>query len=61
MDQRTADRVARKAAAKEAAKVSLPAATWREIQQRAATVGIEAELQQDGAELRLVTDMPARA
>jgi two-component system sensor histidine kinase DegS len=40
-------------AAREAAIVSLPAAAWREIQQRAATTGITAELASGGGELRL--------
>jgi len=40
-------------AAREAAIVALPAATWREIQQRAATTGIAAELGSGGGDLRL--------
>ncbi|HEX5822933.1 MAG TPA: histidine kinase, partial [Candidatus Limnocylindrales bacterium] len=39
--------------AREAALVALPAASWREIQQRAATTGIVAELGAGGGELRL--------
>jgi two-component system sensor histidine kinase DegS len=40
-------------AAREAAIVALPAAAWREIQQRAATTGISAELGAGGGDLRL--------
>jgi len=40
-------------AAREAAIVSLPADAWREIQQRATTTGIVAELSAGGGELRL--------
>ena len=32
--------------------------TWREIQQRAATVGVEADLVGDGGELRISVDLP---
>jgi hypothetical protein len=40
-------------AAREAAIVALPAAAWREIQQRAATTGIAAELSAGGGDLHL--------
>jgi two-component system sensor histidine kinase DegS len=40
-------------AAREAAIVALPAAAWREIQQRAATTGIAAQLGAGGGDLRL--------
>ena len=45
--------------ARNAAIVALPATAWREIQQRAATIGIAAELLAGGAELRIGVDMPA--
>jgi two-component system sensor histidine kinase DegS len=45
-------------AAKREAIVVLPPSTWREIQSRAATLGMWAELSSDGAELRLVAEMP---
>jgi two-component system, NarL family, sensor histidine kinase DegS len=45
--------------ARNAAIVSLPATAWREIQQRAATVGIAAELLAGGAELRIGVDLPS--
>ena len=45
-------------AAKRDAIVVLPPSTWREIQSRAATLGMGAELSADGAELRLVAELP---
>ena len=44
-------------AAREAAVVALPATTWREIQQRATTTGITADLSDDGATLRLRVEL----
>jgi two-component system sensor histidine kinase DegS len=44
-------------AAKRDAIVVLPPSTWREIQSRAATLGIGAELSTDGAELRLAVEL----
>lgn len=46
------------AAAREAAIVSLPAAAWQLIQQRAVTTGIKAELGAGGGALRLRADIP---
>jgi two-component system sensor histidine kinase DegS len=45
------------AAARSAAVVALPAESWREIQQRAATTGILAELGAGGGDLRLRADI----
>jgi two-component system sensor histidine kinase DegS len=45
-------------AAREAAVVSLPAAAWHLIQQRAITTGITAELSAGGGELRLRAGIP---
>jgi two-component system sensor histidine kinase DegS len=45
-------------AAKRDAIVVLPPSTWREIQSRAATLGMSAELSADGAELRLAAELP---
>ena len=45
--------------ARNAAIVALPATAWREIQQRAATVGISAELLAGGAELVIGVDLPS--
>ena len=39
--------------------VMLPAATWREIQDHAASVGVEAELQDGGGHLHLAADLLA--
>ena len=58
----------RRAAARDAVEtarrdsiVSLPPTAWREIQGRAATIGVTAELSAEGAELRLVAQLPAAA
>jgi hypothetical protein len=59
MEDRRADRRAKADAARDAARIALPPHAWREIQQRAATIGVEADLLSDGGELRLVVDLPA--
>jgi hypothetical protein len=56
-DRRADARDAVEAARREAIVV-LPPSTWREIQSRAATLGMTAELADDGAELRLVAEFP---
>jgi two-component system sensor histidine kinase DegS len=38
--------------------VTLPAGTWRELETRAAMLGIEADLLGDGGELRIAADLP---
>ena len=38
--------------------VALPADNWREIQGRASSIGVTAELLSDGSEVRLVADLP---
>ena len=55
----------RQADARDAAEVArlesivvLPPSTWREIQGRAASIGVTAELLAEGGELRLVADIP---
>ena len=48
-------------AARNDAIVALPAGAWREIQQRAATVGMSAELVAGGGELRIAVDVPVDA
>ncbi len=50
-----------KAAAEAAsiAPVALPAKSWRDVQARAATLGVRAELSDDGSQVRIVTDLPA--
>ena len=52
------ERQAAEAAVRESI-VELPAANWREIQGRASSIGVTAELLLDGSELRLVADIPA--
>ena len=59
MEDRRADARDAIEAARREAIVVLPPSTWREIQGRAATLGMLAELSADGAELRLVADLPA--
>jgi len=58
MEDRAAARRAKTEAARVAALVTLPATAWREIRQRAATIGISAELAAEGSELRLLADLP---
>jgi two-component system sensor histidine kinase DegS len=58
MDERRADARDREVSAQRESIVSLPASTWREIQSRATTLGLEVELSADGSELRLLTDLP---
>ncbi len=52
-DQRDAEEVARVGAL-----IVLPAAVWREIQGRAASIGVDAELLAEGAEVHLALDLP---
>ena len=61
MEDRRADARDAVEAAKREAIVVLPPSTWREIQGRASTLGLFAELSADGAELRLVGDLPPPA
>jgi hypothetical protein len=58
MEDRRADARDAVEAARRDAIVVLPASTWREIQGRAYTLGLLAELSEDGAELRLLADVP---
>lgn len=51
------EREAAQAALREAV-VALPASSWREIQGRASSIGVTAELPGDGSELHLVADIP---
>ena len=57
-DRRADERDAVEAAIRDAIVV-LPAATWREIQGRAASIGVVVELLGDGAELHVVADISA--
>ena len=56
-DRRANEREALEAAQRDSI-VALPAGTWRELETRAATLGIQAELLSDGAELRIIADLP---
>jgi two-component system, NarL family, sensor histidine kinase DegS len=58
-EERLADERAAAEAAVRESIVALPAANWREIQGRASSIGVTAELLLDGSELRLVADIPA--
>jgi two-component system sensor histidine kinase DegS len=57
------DRQGERAAAHAAtvAPIALAAKTWRDVQARAATLGIRVELSADGTELRIVIDLPPSA
>jgi two-component system sensor histidine kinase DegS len=57
MAERQERAASRSAAAREAAIVALPPATWREIQQRAATTGIAAELSEGGGVLQVRAEL----
>ena len=61
MEERRADARDRAATAERDAIVTLPTSTWREIQGRAATLGLDVELSADGSELRLVMELPPAA
>jgi two-component system, NarL family, sensor histidine kinase DegS len=55
MNDRRDDRRAAAEAARNAAIVSLPSSTWRQIQERAATIGVSVELLDGGGTLRVAT------
>ena len=55
MDERRDDRRAAAEAARSAQVVALPPAAWREIQERAATIGVTVELLDGGGTLRVAT------
>ncbi len=56
-ERRYAERAAVEAAFR-ASIVVLPSTTWKEIQDRAASVGVEAELRGNGGHVHLATDLP---
>jgi hypothetical protein len=58
MEDRRADARTAAEAAQRDAIVSLPPTTWREVQGRAATLGLTVELSTDGAEFRLLAELP---
>ncbi len=57
MEDRRADARDAVEAARREAIVALPPSTWREIQGRASTLGVSAELSAEGSDLRLVTEL----
>jgi hypothetical protein len=61
MEDRRADRQAAADAARDAAIVTLPPAAWKEIQQRAATLGVTVELLDGGGSLRVATPIAEAA
>ena len=58
-EERLADERDAAAAAIRESIVALPPANWREVQSRAASIGVAAELVSEGSELRLVAEIPA--
>lgn len=61
MEDRKADRAKAAEAARQAWLVVLPAAAWREIQQRASTIGVRVELVDDGSTLVATVEAPDAA
>jgi two-component system sensor histidine kinase DegS len=59
IEERAADERDAVEAARREALIVLPAGVWREIQGRAASLGVTAELLAEGAELHLSADLPA--
>ena len=59
MEDRRADARDAIEAARKAAVVTIPPSTWREIQERAAALGMTVELAAEGAELRLAGPLPS--
>jgi two-component system sensor histidine kinase DegS len=57
-ERREAERDAAEAAVRDSIVV-LPATPWREIRDRAASVGVEAELRADGGHLHVIAEIPA--
>jgi two-component system sensor histidine kinase DegS len=57
MEDRRADAREAVEAARRDSIVVMPPSTWREIQGRASTLGVKAELSAEGSDLRLVTDL----
>jgi hypothetical protein len=57
-ERRATERDAADAAVR-AAIVTLPTGVWREIQGRASSTGVTAELLEEGAQVRLVAPLPA--
>jgi crotonobetainyl-CoA:carnitine CoA-transferase CaiB-like acyl-CoA transferase len=60
VEDRRAGHAAAVEAARYAAVVQLPAHVWRDLSARAASLGITAELLDEGERLRLIAPLPAR-
>lgn len=58
VEERRVDAAEKAEAARRSAIVTLPAAAWREIQGRAASVGATVELLADGGEVRITAPIP---
>lgn len=58
MEDRRADARSAAETARRDSIVSLPPTIWREVQSRAATLGLTVELSADGAEFRLLAELP---
>ncbi len=58
MEDRRADARSAAETAQRDSIVELPPTTWREIQGRAAPLGLTVELSSDGSELRLLAELP---
>jgi hypothetical protein len=58
MEERRADARDRVESAQRNAIVSLPPSTWREIQARATTLGLDVQLSPDGSEFRVGLELP---
>jgi two-component system sensor histidine kinase DegS len=59
MEDRRADARTAAETAQRDSIVGLPPTTWREVQSRAATLGLHVELSPSGEELRLLAELPA--
>ena len=58
MEERRADARTAAESAQRDSIVSLPPTTWREVQSRAATLGLDVELSPNGDELHLLAELP---
>jgi two-component system sensor histidine kinase DegS len=61
MEERRADARTAAATAQRESIVAMPQSTWREIQGRAATLGITVDLSPDRSEFRLLAELPPQA
>jgi len=61
MEERRADAQTAAESAQRDSIVALPASTWREVQGRAATLGLTVDLSPDRSEFRMLAELPAPA